>query len=327
MSTDLAKKQEAIANRLQKKAEESQKKRDDRENSSVLLEQTDFFHSSFTKARKEIESTLATSDEIPKSKLTDHFDAMTISLQKMKKFVTDSSAFLVSYDVEKAQQALMDIFYAVHLKREELIPKKKFAFKSKKKATSEKPVPQTQSVQATKPKVEVDMTDCRFTEQSGRKLYKDSQELQSKDVALSKLTDCDVLLDGSPSAIHISLLRNCRIFSGPVSSSIFVDDCVDCTFVLACQQLRIHSSTKSNFYIHVTSKAIIEDCQDVLFAPFNLQLPLMSDHYAISGLNKDINNWDAVDDFNWLASDSPSPNWAVIPEGERVPSWDISDFA
>ena len=30
-----------------------------------------------------------------------------------------------------------------------------------------------------------------------------------------------------------------------------------------------------------------------------------------------INNWDDVDDFNWLAADKASPNWSILPEAER----------
>ena len=29
----------------------------------------------------------------------------------------------------------------------------------------------------------------------------------------------------------------CRIFSGPVCSSVFVDNCKSCIFVVACQQV------------------------------------------------------------------------------------------
>ena len=43
-----------------------------------------------------------------------------------------------------------------------------------------------------------------------------------------------------------------------------------------------------------------------------------------SGLNETVNNWDKVDDFNWLAAASPSPNWSLLPPGQRRTSWDLS---
>lgn len=47
----------------------------------------------------------------------------------------------------------------------------------------------------------------------------------------------------------------------------------------------------------------------------------MDDHFQKSGLDKSSNNWDQVDDFNWLVADVPSPNWSVIPESERRDKW------
>ena len=42
----------------------------------------------------------------------------------------------------------------------------------------------------------------------------------------------------------------------------------------------------------------------------------------MSGLDKTKNNWNKIDDFNWLSANEPSPNWKVIEESNRVKSWD-----
>ena len=72
-----------------------------------------------------------------------------------------------------------------------------------------------------------------------------------------------------------------RVLCGPVSSSVFVEDCKDCVFVVACQQLRVHSTTNSQFYLHVTSRAIIEDCQKVSFAPYSWNYPDLEQHFEV----------------------------------------------
>ncbi|TRY72552.1 hypothetical protein TCAL_14117 [Tigriopus californicus] len=109
-------------------------------------------------------------------------------------------------------------------------------------------------------------------------------------------------------------LVDCTILAGPVSTSAFIDNSRDCRFVLACQQLRTHSTTHSHFYIHVTSKAIIEDCSDLKFAPYALKYPGMAEDFERTGLDWSVNNWNRVDDFNWLASDQASPHWSVLAE-------------
>ncbi|CAI9592299.1 unnamed protein product, partial [Staurois parvus] len=113
-------------------------------------------------------------------------------------------------------------------------------------------------------------------------------------------------------------LSGCRVLCGPVSTSIFVDNCRDCLFAFPCQQLRTHTTRDSRFYLHVTSRAIIEDCTNLRFSPFTWSYPEILEDYRLSGLDRSRNNWDQVDDFNWLAMGVKSPNWSVIPEEERV---------
>eukprot|EP00041_Stephanoeca_diplocostata_P013881 m.247982 g.247982 ORF g.247982 m.247982 type:complete len:68 (+) comp19501_c0_seq11:1785-1988(+) len=44
-------------------------------------------------------------------------------------------------------------------------------------------------------------------------------------------------------------------------------------------------------------------------------LPLQSQQ--VSGLRRDVNNWDKVDDFNWLNPTEASPNWSIMPPGAQ----------
>ncbi len=37
--------------------------------------------------------------------------------------------------------------------------------------------------------------------------------------------------------MHVTTLARCRVLVGPVARSVFLSDCVDCTFVVACQQV------------------------------------------------------------------------------------------
>ena len=45
----------------------------------------------------------------------------------------------------------------------------------------------------------------------------------------------------------------------------------------------------------------------------------------ISGLDKTKNNWNKIDDFNWLSVNEHSPNWEVIKESNRVKNWEELD--
>jgi len=164
-------------------------------------------------------------------------------------------------------------------------------------------------------------SECGFTKCDNELLTLSSTDVEKKDVVLSTLTGCRVLIQGSPSTVHITSVQDCIVLCGPTSGSIFVDDCQMSTIVVACHQLRVHRTSNTSFYLHVTSRAIIEDCSSVQFAPYNWTYADLDEDFRKAGLDHSRNNWNAVDDFNWLAADKQSPNWSVMDKDVRISSW------
>jgi hypothetical protein len=225
--------------------------------------------------------------------------------------------FLPPYDVRQSQEVLSNLQNRIQEKREKLYPKKKFAFSSKKKSTKQENKKEAVKMMSSLDDHAVQLSDCTIQNKCRDCIEIADSALMKKDVGLFDSSFCTFRLFGTPSTVHIRNLVDCVIMCGPVSSSIFVSDCKNCTFVIACQQLRTHSTTKSKFYLHVTSRAIIEDCSQLEFAPYTLRYKKLEDHFASSGLDKLKNNWNDVDDFNWLATDVHSPNWGIISEEKR----------
>ena len=324
---DLAKKKADISERLQKRDEERlaemQRRKEEKENVTAENESTTFFVKNFSRTRWEIEQVLADSDSVEKNKRLDHFDCLVLSLQKLQKFTSDTAVFLPSYEVQKAQETINKLQRDIQGKRDELIPKKKFAFRSKKKVVESFAGDTKPKAEATKKEIKVDITGSSFADLSGEVLIKRPDEVTDKDVTLARLSDCTVKIFGSPSAVHIDRLTNCKVLTGPVAGSVFIDHSTNCTFVVGCQQLRVHHSTASHFYIHVTSRAIIEDCNTLKFAPYTWSYDGIEEHYEVSRLDKSRNSWDDVDDFNWLANDCHSPNWDILEESNRITSWHV----
>jgi len=164
-------------------------------------------------------------------------------------------------------------------------------------------------------------SECGFTKRDNELLKLSSTDVEKKDVVLSSLSGCHVVIQGSPSTVHVTSVRDCVILCGPTSGSVFVDDCQKSVVIVACHQLRVHRTSSTCFYLHVTSRAIIEDCSLVQFAPYNWTYTLLDEDFHKAGLNRMCNNWNAVDDFNWLAADKQSPNWSVMDEDTRIRSW------
>ncbi|XP_076464168.1 tubulin-specific chaperone C-like [Babylonia areolata] len=325
--SQLQEKKLAITERLQKREEarliELQKKKEHEGDTVSRQENVTIFLENLNDQRVFLEHGVAQSNNVTKTQLVDHFDDLSSTLHTLQRYVSECTAFLPSYEVRQAQETISNLQSMIQEKRDELLPKKKFAFSKAKKTNEKKVLPSKQenTTKIDEASAVVELAACKFVNQSGVSLSMDSSEINQNDVALVGLTDCTVKLFGSPSAVHIFKLKNCKIFAGPVSGSIFIRDCTNCVFVLPCQQLRIHNTFDTDFYIHVTSKAIIEDCARVQFAPYNWTYTNLDSDYQLSGLDRGRNNWDKVDDFNFLAADVASPNWSVLPEGKRTVTW------
>ena len=148
--------------------------------------------------------------------------------------------------------------------------------------------------------------------------------VMERDVELRELKDCRLFITGQPNVLHIRGLDNCLVCIGPVSRSLLIRDCVDCTFAIACQQLRVHDAERTDFYLHVTSRAIIEDCAALRFAPFSWEYSELDADFAASELSRTSNSWATPDDFEWLNPTKASPNWSVLPETERLTDWEAA---
>lgn len=333
-----AKIQERLQKRHESRAKDAERRREDKESHAVAEEQSEYFSSTFGAERASIEELLSGCSGVERSVGTERLEEATAKTALLQKFLNDSTMFLTPHVLEKAQTALQKLQASLAEIREELLPKKRFAFRSRTKAADGVPAtaaaaaaaaPDTPSPAAASASGSFNQVDgaatpeqCAFSNMDGVYLTKTAEDIQRRDVLLSHLTNCRVRMHGSPSTLHLKHIDGCEILCGPVSSSVFVDQCKNCTLAFPCQQLRTHNTTDTHVYLHVTSRAIIEDCRGVGFAPFTWSYPTLEEDFAASGLDQERNNWSQVDDFNWLAAGTPSPNWTVILEADRKTSWD-----
>jgi len=282
-------------------------------------ESSEAFTETFNKEKREILTQLnQLSETTPRMEAAKVFDAISQKVVNLQKFASDSLSFLPGYDMRRAQEILKELRNDISERRDELLPKKKFAFKSRQKLTTKTPAssksPQTEEDAKSSVSLHSHRNVVGLTNRSGETFSVLDSECNGKDINVSNIVDCTIYIKGSPSTMRINKVINTQIYCGPVNRSVFVTECFDSRFELACQQLRIHTTVATKFHIHVTSKAIIEDCEDVGFASYAYDYETIENDFERAGLARDINNWRKVDDFNWLKLNEPSPNWYVIKE-------------
>ncbi|ODM99699.1 Tubulin-specific chaperone C [Orchesella cincta] len=260
-------------------------------------------------------------------KLNDGLTAISTDIQKLSKTLHDAAMFLPSYSIKIRQNEIRELEKQLKEKENEIIPKKRFGFKSKAP-----PIPSTnnevintpaadQSEKAVSHASMLSKGDNFFTIENIKQTtvrYTEDQ-LNGNDVLVKDSTDAVIILEGGPSTLRLANLRNCKLLCGPVRTSVFVDNVQESVLFLCCQQLRTHSSENVDFYLRVSSRAIIEDCKKIRFGPYSWNSEKSEALHTRAEIASTLERYDAVDDFNWLSS-TPSPNWCLIPSDE------ISEF-
>ncbi|KAI8916867.1 tubulin binding cofactor C-domain-containing protein [Entophlyctis helioformis] len=260
----------------------------------------------------------------------------------LSKRVTDATVFLPLYDQRQCAQHLKDAQDAVAKVQ---APRAKFAFKSRKAAP---PTPSVVAAQAL-PAVSVAgpstataaehhasgsaPPDLRSLPPNAMAFtHLDSKHITSgapsaataaeHDVFISNVSNTIIDLRGTTTpigAVHIQNVSNSVILFGPIRGSILVQQCTKSLIAVACRQCRVHESRDLVLHLFVPSHPIIEDCDGVRFAPYD---PASGPRdwtarLQMAGLDPTRNQFDQVEDFNWLKQQA-SPHWRVMRPGEST---------
>ncbi|CAK1540726.1 unnamed protein product [Leptosia nina] len=315
---------ERLSRREAQRIEKLQKAHKAREDVDATNENEEYFSGAFKIRAENVEQLLSQIPTLETNILPAHFDNIKREVNELQKFVVTSSFFLKEFNLRKFLAIVQNLQSKCYELEDRYVPRKKFGFTRKKLPKSHSQKQDSLDENDATGKVDSNKWDEKlfgFDSKESQVLTLNNDELFQRDVALRNLKNCTIGLKGVMATLHLTNLENCIVLSGPVTSSVFMDKCINCRIVTACQQLRMHSSIKCDIYLHVTSKGIIEDCSQIRTAPYNLEYDDMEKHFNMSSLDRNSNNWDNLDDFNWLAPDVPSPNWSILESAHRIPSW------
>ncbi|RNA35437.1 tubulin-specific chaperone C [Brachionus plicatilis] len=291
----------------------------------------DLFQKQFYSEYKEIFEALSTltkriQNQEEKVEISSDYGQLNSRIEILQKYFTENSSFIPLYQVRKAQEHVGQLSRLAQEVRDEIFPKKKFGFKSKQKMTTLESAIQkaeTQNVKEEKKSESLifdNSNSCMIKSIRDQSYTKLEDEVNGKDIAIVDCQNSVIQIMGNPSVVQMSNVDSCTILCGPLSGSAFVNNVKNSDIVISSHQLRIHDSTDTRFYIHVGSRAIIENCKQLKFAPYAWSYPKLATHFDQSKLSlKSIGdfNWTAVDDFYWLNQQKQSPNWSFMPEDER----------
>lgn len=266
-------------------------------------------------------------------KLKSEFNNILSRINNLEKSVIAASIYLPPHDKETCSQQIKYLNEELNKRKVLLTPKSKFSFKSRNKikknteVVNNLPISSTELNTEKKEILNVPKNALLFSNKSNIYLTQEDICDTTKDVYLIDLESCVIDLVNIKfdiAILQMNRLKNCIVFVNPIKSSMIIDNCSNCYFVLACHQFRMHDSKNINVYLHCSSHPIIEDCVGIHFT--NYELPVSDIEERFKKANIDINNnqYDLVEDFKWLKQQK-SPNWNVMNESERKPISFIED--
>ena len=113
--------------------------------------------------------------------------------------------------------------------------------------------------------------------------------------------DSSIFLCDHIAQLTVDSCHNVVLITGPVEGSIFLRDCNDCTFVIACQQLRLRNCKNCKILLFSTTGPIVESCTNIGFGCYTLNYFDLRTHFESAGLHVMGNSWLAVFDFTATA--------------------------
>lgn len=286
--------------------------------------------SSIIESMEQVRNEVKTSSK--STSTAEKIESLANRASKLQTILNESTSVLPSYEIRKATTSLQELQEILKRARADFQPQKRFAFTSLKSST--KPTASSSVPSANGNSNGADVIDGHSStispsnvsaaavvienRRNDANIVLSEADCRGKDVLLLDCHSCTIRLLGISTTVHAKELIDCTILTYPVSTSIFIERCQRSTFVVACQQLRMHTSIDCDLYLHVTTAAIIEDCQKLRFAPY---IDVLDDTTADqllhqASLDPSKNAWNRVQDFNWLVIDQPSPNWQLIPNDQ-----------
>ena len=182
----------------------------------------------------------------------------------------------------------------------------------------------TDSVPQTKAKL--DPKDFIVSKRSNETIVRRPGQIAGQSFMIEECTNCHIYLLDHSAAVNIDVCIGCVVVVGPCESSVFIRDCRDSTFVIACQQLRMRDSHNLTLLLSVAaSQPTIESSDALRLSAFRYTYPQLASQFTAAGLSPFNAHWDNVHDFHakdglhWSYADyGTDPRTLGVQSGEAV---------
>lgn len=161
-----------------------------------------------------------------------------------------------------------------------------------------------------------------FCDRKGETLLRRPGSIRGNSFDLSNLEGCEVQLLDNIGQVLIDGLTDCKVYVGACVSDVFVRNCKNCVFTVACKQLRTRDCSYCKVYLYSMTRPALETSHNMEFGRFNGAYPRQASHFRKAGLCPENNQWDQVHDFSNSDKEMPRPHWSKIADN-KWEEWSI----
>ena len=101
-------------------------------------------------------------------------------------------------------------------------------------------------------------TNYTYRNLSGETKIKEPNSVQGQPFDIADCMDCSLSVLDYSDMVQVDNVKNSKIFIAGSSESVFVRDCKDTVFTVACKQLRTRDCVNCTFYLYSKTEPIIE---------------------------------------------------------------------
>ena len=136
--------------------------------------------------------------------------------------------------------------------------------------------------------------------------------IDCKNCSISILDNCD--------QVQIDNVMDSKIFIGASRGSVFIRNCSNCIFTIACKQLRTRDCRDCSLNLYSMTQPVIETSSGIKFGPLDVKDADHEKAITAAGLDLSVSQWSKVYDFN--DPSKTGENWSMIKEhGSEGIAW------
>eukprot|EP00899_Mesostigma_viride_P001424 jgi/Mesvir1/11282/Mv01076-RA.1 len=154
----------------------------------------------------------------------------------------------------------------------------------------------------------LDPKDFTFSKLVKQTKIKEPGSINGQSFIIEDCEDCDLYLLDACAQVTIDNCINCRIFIGPVESSIFIRGCKGCKCAFVCRQFRTRDCKEVDMLLFCTTRPVIEASSGMRFGCFDVNYRGIQEHLDLVKMSRWRNHWSYIHDF------TPKPrNYEFLP--------------